>query len=139
MDKMTQFISNHLALSLAFIGVLLLVVINELLSGKKKASELSPQNAVNLINHENAVVVDLRDKENFNKGHIIEAVNAKEEDFSTPKMNKYKNKKIILICGNGLQSSTTAAKLRTQGYEPYVLGGGITAWKNADLPLVKSK
>lgn len=139
MEHLGQFITNHWQLWLAFIVILLLVFINELMTQKKKAKELSPQGAVDLINNENAVVVDLRDKESFKNGHIIDAINCTAEDFEQAKMNKYKNKPIILVCARGLQSPAVAAKIRTQGFQPTVLGGGIAAWQNADLPVVKGK
>ena len=139
MEHLGQFIANHWQLWLALIAVLLLILINEFISQKKKAKELTPQSAVDLINNENAVVFDLRDKESFKNGHIIDSINCTAEDFEQQKMNKYKNKKIILVCARGLQSPTVAAKISTQGYQPMVLGGGIISWQNADLPLIKGK
>ncbi len=139
MEHLGQFIMNHWLLWLAFIVVLALTFINELITQKKKAKELAPHAAVAMINNDNAVVIDLRDKEAFKNGHIIDSIHATVEDFEQPKMNKYKNKNLILVCARGLQSPAAAAKIRTQGYQPFVLGGGIAAWQNADLPLVKGK
>lgn len=139
MDHLGQFIINHWQLWLAFIVILFLVFMNELMTQKKKAKELSPQAAVDLINHENAVIIDLRDKEAFKNGHIIDSINTTPDDFEQAKMTKYKNKSIILVCARGLQSPAVAAKIRTLGYQPLVLGGGIAAWQSADLPLVKGK
>ncbi|CEG57684.1 rhodanese-like domain-containing protein [Legionella fallonii] len=139
MEHLGQFIMNHWLLWLAFIIILTLTFINELISQKKKAKELSPQAAVAMLNNDEAIIVDLRDKESYKAGHIIDSVNATVEDFAQPKMNKYKNKNIILVCARGLQSPAAAAKIRTQGYQPLVLGGGIAAWQNAELPLVKGK
>ncbi len=139
MEHLSQFITNHWQLWLIFIVVLFLTFLNELLTQKKKAKELSPQAAVDLINNENAVVIDLRDTETFKKGHIIDSIQAKEEDFSQKKMDKYKNKPIIIVCARGIQATAFAAKIRTQGYQLLVLSGGIAAWQNADLPLVKGK
>lgn len=139
MEHLGQFITNHWQLWLAFIVILLLIFINELITQKKKAKELSPQSAIDLINNENAVVIDLRDKESFKNGHIIDAIHCTAEDFEQAKMNKYKNKPIILVCARGLQSPAIAAKISTMGFQPMVLGGGIAAWQNADLPLVKGK
>lgn len=139
MEHLSQFIMNHWPLCLAFIGILALVFINEVLMQKKQAKQLTPQSAVAMINNENAVIVDLRDKESFKNGHIIDSINVTAEDFALPKMNKYKNKNIILACARGLQSPAVAAKIRVQGYQPLILGGGIAAWQSADLPLVKGK
>jgi rhodanese-related sulfurtransferase len=137
MEHLSQFIMNHWQLWLAFFVILLLVFINELLSQKKRAKELSPQAAVDLINHQDALVIDLRDKEPFKQGHIINSINATAEDFEHQKMDKYKNKPIILVCARGLHAQTVAGKIRPLGYQPQVLSGGIAAWQNANLPLIK--
>ncbi|WP_392537909.1 rhodanese-like domain-containing protein [Legionella sp. 227] len=139
MEHFSQFIIHHWQLWLAFIVILLLTFINELITQKRKAKELTPQAAVDLINHENAVVIDLRDKEAFSKGHIIDSIHAKSEDFEQQKMDKYKNKPLILIASRAFDAQTVANKIRAQGYQPHVLGGGIAAWQNAELPLVKGK
>ncbi|ARG96772.1 rhodanese-like domain-containing protein [Legionella micdadei] len=140
MGHLGQFITNHWGLWLALAIVLALIFINELLTQRKKAKEISPQTAVNLINHENAVVVDLREAELFRKGHIIDAVRATPDDFTQQRMDKYKTKPIILVCARGLQSAQLAAKLQAQGFSKLmVLSGGITAWQTAELPLVKGK
>ncbi|KTD66816.1 MULTISPECIES: rhodanese-like domain-containing protein [Legionella] len=139
MEHLGQFIINHWQLWLAFIVILFLVFINELITQKKKAKELTPQVAVDLINNENAVVIDLRDKEAYTKGHIIDSIHAKSEDFEQQKMDKYKNKPLILIATRPFDAQSLANKIRAQGYQAHVLSGGIAAWQNAELPLVKGK
>ena len=139
MNQLHEFIINHWQLWLAFVLILLAVLVNELISKKNKAKELSPQAVVSLINEENAVVMDIRDKESFNKGHIIDSINARTEDLEQAKIDKYKNKTIILVCARGLQAQTAAVKLRNRGFQTAVLHGGITSWQQADLPLVKNK
>jgi len=140
MGQLGQFVTNHWALWVALIVILLLVLINELYSQKKRAKELSPSAAIDLINHENAVVIDLRDPELFRAGHIIDSVCTPSDDFSQKRMEKYKTKPVILVCARGLQSVVMATKLRAEGFtQPMVLAGGITAWQAAGLPLVKGK
>ena len=140
MHLLGQFIINHWVLWLALVVVLLLIFINEKLAQTKRAKELSPQTAVNLINNDNAVVIDLRDTDTFRKGHIIDSIRATADDFNQQRMDKYKEKPLILVCARGLQSGSLAAKLRGQGFsQPMVLAGGIDAWKAADLPLIKGK
>ncbi|WP_019216309.1 rhodanese-like domain-containing protein [Legionella tunisiensis] len=140
MGQLGQFIVNHWGLWLALVVVLLIIFINELQTQKKRAKELSPQAAVNLINHENAVVFDLREAEVFRNGHIIDAIRATADDFNEQRMDKYKTKPLILVCARGLQSSQLATKLREKGYtQPMALAGGMTAWQTAELPIVKGK
>ena len=139
MNHIGQFIINHWAQWLLFIIILLFIFINELLTQKKRAKELSPHAAVALINdNEQVVLIDLRDKESYRKGHIINSIQAGVEDFDQSKMDKYKSKTVILICPRGLQSRVVAAKLRSKGFlHPIVLAGGLSAWQNAGLPLIK--
>lgn len=139
MEHLSQFIVNHWQLWLLFIVILTLVFINELLMKKHKAKELSPQAVVELMNNDEITIVDLRDKELYKKSHILNAINAKADDFSEQKMDKYKGKPLVLVCDRGLQATTLANKIREQGFEPVVLSGGINAWVSADLPLVKGK
>ncbi|MCX7117959.1 MAG: rhodanese-like domain-containing protein [Legionellales bacterium] len=138
MGQLGQFITNHLGLCASFIAILLLIYVNELYAQKKRGKELSTADAIRMINHEQAVVIDLRDPEAFRAGHIIHAIRSSKDDFDQQRMNKYKNKPLILVCARGLQSSGLAATLRTQGFQqPMVLAGGITAWQTAGLPLEK--
>lgn len=140
MGQLSQFIVNHWGLWLALVIVLLIIFINELQTQKKRAKELSPQAAVNLINHENAVVIDLREAEVFRNGHILDAIRASADDFNEQRMDKYKTKPLILVCARGLQSSQLATKLREKGFtQPMALAGGMAAWQTAELPVVKGK
>ncbi|MDX1836457.1 rhodanese-like domain-containing protein [Legionella taurinensis] len=140
MGQFKTFIIHHWAMVTALIVVLIMIFVNELKAQRSRGKELPPQAAIKLINDDNAVVIDLRDAENYRKGHIIDSIRASQDDFEQNKMDKYKDKPIILVCGRGLQSAALAAKLRTQGFvNPVVLAGGISAWQAADLPLVKGK
>jgi len=140
MEQIIQFISNHWGLWLALVIVLLSILINEYLSQRNRAKELTTAGAIEKINHENATVIDLRDQDTFRSGHIIDAIQCSTDDFNQKRMEKYKTKPIILVCARGLQSAALATKLREQGFsQPMVLAGGISAWQSASLPLVKGK
>ena len=140
LGQLEQFILNHWTLWLALLVILLLIFISEFLTQKKRAKTLSPSAAVDMMNHQDAVVIDLRDPDTFRTGHIIDAICSPADDFNQKRMEKYKSKPLILVCSRGIQSAALATKLREQGFEnPMVLGGGITAWQAANLPLVKGK
>ena len=127
-------------MSTALIIVFILILVNEVQFLRKKGKEASPEIVVNLINNDNAVVVDLRDAEHFRKGHIIDAILATPESFETDKMKRYKEKPVVLVCDKGLKSSPLAIKLRGLGIKnPIVLSGGMAAWQTAQLPTVKGK
>lgn len=140
MEQLVQFVFKHWQLSLTLLLIIILIVIDEFLNKRKKPSNLSPHQAVNYINNNDAVIIDLRDEQSYKEGHIIDALRATKEDFGRPKMEKYKSKPIILVCSKGLESQTLAARLKKQGYlNVMLLQGGISAWKQAELPLVKNK
>jgi len=140
MEQVGQFILNHWALCVLLVSLLVLLFINEHLVQGLRAKQLSPEESVALINADNALVVDLRDQDSYRKGHIINAIHASKDDFLGQKMDKYKTKPLILVCTRGIESSSLAAKLRSLGFvSPQVLAGGITAWQNRNLPLIKGK
>lgn len=137
MEHLAQFIANHWVLWLALILILVLILIFEMISAKQKANTISPQQAVNMMNNGDAVVVDIRSKDLYRGGHIIDAVNSDLEDIKQGKLGKYKNKTLIIACDRGLNSQAAAVELKKQGIGVAVLAGGIAGWQSADLPLVK--
>ena len=138
MGQLEQFITNHWALVAAFLVILLLIYLNEWFSQKTAAKLLSPQSVVDKMNHEDAIVFDLRELALFSNGHIINSIRATATDFDEPRMSKYTEKPIILVCAKGLQSQPLATKLKKAGFSnAMALSGGIAAWQHADLPLVK--
>lgn len=138
MEHLNEFIVHHWQLFLAFLIVFIIIFINEYLSLQKQGKSLSTDQAVDQINNHDAMVLDLRPLETFKKGHITGSTRATEADFNLPKLQKHKDKPIILVCAKGIEATALATKLRTQGYlNPMVLAGGIEAWLTANLPLVK--
>ena len=102
---------------------------------------LSPAGAVNLINREKAVVIDVCETEEFAAGHVGGAknipLNLLEEKL--PAAVKNKALPLILVCQTGARSGRALAIAKKLGYEnAQSLGGGLGAWKTASLPLEKA-
>lgn len=138
-QQLIHFIANHWLLSCALIVVLILLFIEEL-RGRHSASHVTEADAIKLINQQRAGVVDIRDKEAFDSGHIVNALHIPQADLmnNLDKIKKYREKPLLLVCNSGHNSQTMAAKLRKQGFTTvYSLAGGLQAWKAAGLPLVK--
>jgi rhodanese-related sulfurtransferase len=136
-----QFIHNHWSLVLALVVVMLLLIFEESKRKLMGTTRLTPKAAVDLINHETTLVVDLRDSKSFANGHIVDALNLAHEklvkDFKP--LEPHKDKVIILVAAVENQASGIANNLKKQNFSKvYVLADGIAAWKNANLPLVKS-
>lgn len=137
-QQLIQFATNHWPLCGAFVGILILIAINELFTLKRSPKMLSTAAVVEHINQGKTVIVDLRPDEAFNAGHIIGAIRISADDMK--RFEQYKTKSLILVCARGLQSNTQALKLRKLGFDnPMVLSGGMTAWQTASLPVVKGK
>jgi len=102
---------------------------------------LTPAGAVNLINREKAVVVDVGETEEFAAGHVGGAknipLNQLEEKLPTAVRNK--SVPLILVCQTGARSSRALAIAKKLGYDhAQTLGGGLGAWKTASLPVEKA-
>ena len=94
-----------------------------------------------LVNQQNAQLVDVRSKEEFNQGHIVNAISIPLEDITSgkAKIDKLKKKPVIVYCQVGKFSATASEKLTTQGLEQvFNLQGGLNAWINEKLPLSKA-
>ena len=102
---------------------------------------IGAQAAVQLINREKAVVVDVCQPEEFAAGHIGGAKNVPLSDLEAKLNSTVKNKTLplILVCQTGARSARAIAIAKKLGYEQaQSLGGGLTAWKAANLPIEKS-
>ena len=112
-----------------------------LIEGGMGAGALNASGAVQLINREKAVVVDVCDPAEFAAGHVGGAKNVPLGELETklPGMVKNKALPLILVCASGARSSRAVAIAKKLGYEQaQSLGGGLKAWKEANLPLEKA-
>ena len=140
MEKLPEFIANHLFLFSLLVAISTLLLWN-IFAGSIGAGQVVPAEVTRLINHENAEVLDLRSAEEFERGHIINSVNlvAATLEEKQKELEKYKDKTVILCCNQGQESIRVARILKMKGLEKlFCLKGGIAAWKNANLPLTKN-
>lgn len=98
--------------------------------------------ATQLINREDALVLDVREAADYAAGHIIGAKNvpfARIESGTLPgDMAKRKEKPVIVYCDQGASGAKAAAALRKQGFTRVLnLAGGLAAWRQAGLPVEK--
>ena len=101
---------------------------------------LSAAAATQLINRRNAVVVDLRSAAEYAGGHLPSArhVEFGELQAKVAQLVKNKSNPVLLVCQNGQQSNKAARIVRDAGYaEVHVLEGGVNAWQQAGMPVVK--
>jgi rhodanese-related sulfurtransferase len=132
------FIDNWMLISVAFASgaMLLWPVVQGAGSGG-----LSAANAVQLINRERAVVVDVCEAEEFAAGHVAGAKNVPvgQLERRLPEVVKNKAVPLILVCASGARAHRASAAAKKLGYEKaQVLAGGMKAWKEANLPVEKA-
>lgn len=139
MQDILSFLQNHWMLTTAFIIIFVLLLITELIRQRHGAKRLNPTEVTQLINHQDAIVIDIRPLDAFKSGHIVGAISLPlaELENKLNKLEKYKTKPIILVCAAGIDSSRASAVLMKQGLTAFILAGGIRSWRDADMPLVK--
>ncbi|MGE0624218.1 MAG: rhodanese-like domain-containing protein [Pseudomonadales bacterium] len=138
MDQLFTFIANHPFLVGTFVLLLALFIRNETQRGGKS---VSAQQLVDLVNRENAVVLDLRDRKEFDAGHIVDSVNVPYASLESRigDLEKYRERPLVIACRMGQHAGAAGTMLRKKGFSNVSrLAGGIAEWRNQNLPVVKS-
>jgi len=131
-----DFISNNIwlvMLALVSGGMLLWPML-------RRGAEVTPQEAVMLVNHAHALVLDVREDAEFAQGHIADARHIPLGQLASRigELEKWKDKAIVVNCQGGVRSAKACAVLRRHGFaQVNNLSGGIAAWQNAKLPVTK--
>lgn len=92
------------------------------------------------ITEPNIQLIDVRTPEEFNEGHIANAVNINflADDFEANVANLDKEKPVMVYCKSGGRSAKASARLKELGFKNITdLEGGISNWNSADKPTVK--
>ena len=140
MSQLSEFVAVNWVLVLAFIIILALLVRSY--AGTAGVASLRPMDAVKQINHHDAIVVDVRTDQEFQSGHILNAIHIPLGMFESriQELDKYKDFPIILGCQSGNRSGKATAMLKKRGFNTvYNLTGGMLAWSNASLPVTKKQ
>jgi rhodanese-related sulfurtransferase len=134
-----QFVKDNLLLfAIAFIsGAMLLWPLIRRGTGGPWATTLE---ATQMINRQDAPVIDVREDAEFAKGHIVGArhIPLAQLEARAKELQKYKSKPVIVCCETGNRSSAAMATLKKLGFENvYNLSGGYAGWQQAGLPVEK--
>jgi rhodanese-related sulfurtransferase len=107
------------------------------LSGVK---QIGPQEAVLLFNHDDALVLDVREQSEWADGHINRAKHIPIGQLKSrlADLEKFKGKPIVAVCRTGSRSGSACGILKKAGFENlHNLAGGMVAWEQAGLPREK--
>ncbi len=137
MAQLLEFAANHPIRIGAFVLFASLLLALELWRLRQGGSKISPMKVVSLINQGQPVILDLRAKADYERGHIAAARHAPPSQLpQVIKQHPPGERPVILYCANGMQAGGFATKAREAGAkEVYVLQGGVAAWQEASLPL----
>ena len=138
--QIIEFSANHPLLVIAFVTLLVLVFFNELKIATQKFASLSPAAAVQLMNSEDVVVLDVREPSETAGGKIAKAIQIPISGLGKRigEIEKYKDKTLLVYCKTGARSGIACKELSKNGFEKvHSLSGGMLAWQDAHLPLSK--
>jgi rhodanese-related sulfurtransferase len=133
-----EFIANNWML----VGIALIsgsLLLWPMLQGGMSAG-LSPTHAVQWMNRDKAVVIDVCEPNEYAAGHVIGAKNVPLSSLEAKLPSTLKNKSVplLLVCQSGMRSGRALQIAKKLGYEQVQsLGGGLSAWKEANLPIEK--
>lgn len=141
-QELLAFAERHPYLSLALVGLTMAIIYTEIARLFRGYKALRPAELTGLINRENALVVDLSASNDFEKGHIAgsKSVQPSQFDPENKLLANAKDLPVVVVCRNGQASGDAAKRLKKAGFtKVFWLDGGIAAWQQADLPLVKGR
>ncbi|HHI92790.1 MAG TPA: rhodanese-like domain-containing protein [Gammaproteobacteria bacterium] len=135
MQEFGQFVSGNWELFLALAIILFLLA--RTWFGPSAVVMVLASEAVQLINHKNALVVDVRTEKEYQQGHVMNALHIPLGvlDDRIQELQAYKNDAVVLVCRSGARSAQAATKLKKQGFtNVHNIGGGMLAWERINLP-----
>jgi len=141
MQELIDFAQQNVLLVGGFLGLLTMLIVTELKRATRNYQEISPNDAVRLMNDEQTLVLDIREAKDVKKGILNGATNIPLKDLAKriTELNKYKDKPVLVYCDIGMRSAQACQELKKAGFENIsVLRGGASAWVSDNLPLEKA-
>jgi rhodanese-related sulfurtransferase len=138
--QISEFVMNHPFLVIAFAVLLALVFFNELKIATQRFASLTPAAAVQLMNQDDVVVLDVRESSETIGGKIARAIQIPVSAIAkrVGELDKHKDKTLLVYCKSGARAGIACKELGKHGFEKiYSLNGGLAAWQEAHLPLSK--
>ena len=140
--QLFEFSANHPLLTLSFAAILGLIAFTEIRNFTRKFSAVGPAAAISLINNEKTVLLDVRENNEIDSGMINDAIHIPLSSINKrlTELDKYKNDTVLVYCRSGNRSGSVCRTLTGRGFDRvYNLVGGIMAWQDAHLPVMKNK
>jgi rhodanese-related sulfurtransferase len=142
LQRLPDFVQGNLILVAVFVVLLVMLVAGEVGRLTRKYKAISPGQLTQLINRDNALVVDVSAIADYQAGHIIGAKHVPMSQFDPEQKDlaKVRDLPVALVCKTGQTSTGACERLSKAGFSKvYWLDGGMQAWSGADLPLTRGK
>lgn len=138
MDRLIEFVSNHYLLSSAFVVLAIALLLYE---SRRSGKSLATRELTALVNADQAVILDIRSKKDFDAGHIVDSIHIPRDKVAaqTAALEKHKDKTIVVVCDSGITAGPVCTQLKQAGFNAMRLSGGISSWRHDNLPTVKAK
>ncbi len=137
MEQFIEFVINHPLHVGALVALASALAFTEM---RKGGQSVSTAQLTQMVNQDQGVVIDVREKADYSKGHIVNAINipfAKMKERAG-ELEKYREKTIIVVDAMGQHSGSVGKTLKTEGFANVVrLQGGMNTWTSDSLPVVK--
>lgn len=101
---------------------------------------VSTLEATQMINRQDALMLDVREQAEYAQAHILNArgLPLSQLEARIGDLEKFKDKPLIVYCATDNRSSTAVATLKKRGFSNvFSLSGGFAAWQSAGLPVQK--
>jgi rhodanese-related sulfurtransferase len=135
-----QFLQNNIWMVLVAISSGLMLLWSFLGNRLRGIKEVDIAATMQLINHKNALILDVREENEYNSGHILNArliplLKLKER---LGELERYRDTPVVVVCRSGSRSATACALLGNRQFgQAYNLAGGMMAWQKAGMPVEK--
>ena len=135
MARLGEFLVHHWALALAFLLILGLLMATEMKRRVLGFKDVPTDEAIRLINRDNAVVIDVREDKDYRDGHIINAVHIPLGllDARVNQLEKHKDKPIIVCCKSGQESARAGVTCANTASNRYT--NSAAAWRRGRAPI----
>lgn len=135
-----DFVLNNWYLFAALAVILIMLFGGNIAQMTHGIKEINCARAVQLMNHDNAAVLDVGEPKEYQAGHIPGSISLPAGSLANrlSEMEKYKSKPVIVICQSGQRAQKSAVTLSKNGFGTvYQLAGGMRAWERDNLPVEK--
>jgi rhodanese-related sulfurtransferase len=142
LEKLPEFLGNHPVLGSLFVALILALVFTEIARRFRGFMEVSPSQLTQLINRQDAIVIDVSPHADFERGHIVNSKNVLPSQFDPDSklLKNHKDDAVAVVCRSGVTCEPICKKLVKSGFSKvFMLKGGVAAWTGDQLPVTSGK